>query len=227
MAGKVKAPWEGSTPEEDEAYALSIGFNVEFEADIANQMGPYGQSAIDADRADVWHPKDNRKWTLRGHYMPDDFYLDMKYYKFLEQITGEKVKPDKVVTIGADNATKQIWAHEFRHRYVERKRQKEGKGTEFKADMDLERLNRLWDAYRAQDGWQWEDSVYSWADWLKREKKKKFKYSEAERDLKRELLKNYRDFAEQEALSEWKGVPYKVETDKYAEEFSKRALKWK
>jgi hypothetical protein len=228
MSDKVKAPWEGSTPEEDAAYANAMQFDVEFEAEVANQMGPYGRSAIDASRADVWHPKGKkRRWTLMGHYMPDDFYLDMKYYKLIEQMTGEKVEPDKVVVVGTKNADKRLWAHEFRHRYVERKRQKEGSKTKFKGDMDLERLNRLWDAYLSQDGYQWEDSVFSWADWLRRERGEKVKYSEAESHLKQELLKNYKDFAEQEALADWRGVPYKVETDKYTEKFAKRALKWK
>lgn len=242
---KLKAPWEGSTPQEDADYetALSLG-GAEFEMEIADRMGPYGRRALDWTLSDMivpmgypgGKPGKKRDWTLKGFYTPDDWYMDPEYYGYIEHITGEKLTGDKVYTINPENTNPFIQAHEYRHRFVEKKRRNEGRKTEFmkdvgadESDKGLERRNRLWDAYLAQGKDEWKDQVYWWKDLHKQRTGETIKYDEAERDLKRNLLKHYKDMAHQEALSYWEdyqGVPYKVDTDKYEKDFAKRASKW-
>jgi hypothetical protein len=234
---KIKAPWPNSTREEDRAYALSVGAaDAEFEHEVAGAMGPYGRKALDASRAnmrDIIRRKD-LQWYTKGFYTPDDFYLDKGYYDYIDWKTGEPIVADEVNVIGPDNATPEVWGHEYRHRYVEKKRDKEGSGTEFlrrkitRKEKPAEKINLLWDAFRARGPDAWGKVVNLWRSDLTQNEGRRVTRDQAEMDLRRELNKHKEDLIDQEALSVWQGSPYEIDSIRqlYTDNFYRRVNSW-
>jgi hypothetical protein len=234
---KIKAPWPNSTKEEDEAYArtLSLG-NAEFEHEVADAMGPYGRKALDSSRANLRTvvKRPDLKWTTLGSYIPDDYYLDKGYYDYIKWKTGEPIVADEVNVIGAENTTPEIWAHEYRHRYVEKKRDKEGTGTEFlrkkitRPKKPAEKINLLWDGFRARNSKSWGRAVDLWRSDVRENEGRRLTKEQAEMDLRRELNKYKDDMIEQEALSVWQGSPYEIDSIRqlYTDNFYRRVNSW-
>lgn len=202
------------TREERDAHELSMeAFDADTSMWLGDYMGPYGREALDADKMNVREIV-NRKdleWFIKGFYIPDDFYMDKGYYDYIKWKTGEPVKADEVNVIGAENASEQMWGHEFRHRYVEKERDEKGRQNEFLRDKFTrelkpdEKINLLWDAYRADSKEDWGNVVRYWrSDLMTNEPKRgRFDEAKAEEDLIRVLDKHKEDMIDQEALTQW------------------------
>lgn len=189
------APWEGATPEEDMAYDQQVKFgDMEFESEVAGYMGPYGREALDADRATML-PKGG--WTLLGAHIQPEYGTDPEVKEEFDDYYGKvfdkadvEMEPDMVYAIGPNNANKQIWAHEFLHRY------RHDKGM--KALGGEERFIRLFGAYRASTPDQWIQAVDMWrSQTIKRGES--MSLNEAEKHLKRSLDTWQSDFYRIEA----------------------------
>ena len=189
------APWEGATPEEDMAYDQQVKFgDMEFESEVGNYMGPYGREALDVDRATMMQ---KGGWTVLGLNTAPDINedpelrerLDARYGKVFER-GGVEMEPDMVYAIGPENANKQIWAHEFLHRY------RSDKGMQ--ALGGEERFVRLFGAYRANTPEQWIQAVDMWrSQTIKRGES--MTLQQAEKHLKRTLDTWQSDFYRIEA----------------------------
>lgn len=153
------APWEGATPEEDMAYDQQVKFgDMEFESEVGNYMGPYGREALDVDRATMM---DTGGWTVLGLNTAKDLGTDPEQREAIEKRYGKvfdragiEMEPDMVYAVGPENANKQIWAHEFLHRF------RSDKGM--RALGGEERFVRLFGAYRANTPEQWIQAVDMW-----------------------------------------------------------------
>jgi hypothetical protein len=166
--------------------------DMEFELGVAEQMGPVGRDALDADVAKVVPLESPR--NLRSRAPGTDYYQDagplfgfytkpggdsddmneaLRYQREALEREGGGLLEDHVYAGSGETADDFLWSHEFRHRG--KKHFKEG-------------LNRLWDVYRAP----WEDQeeaimMVSNATGMDEEEVKNF------------LKENLEDFIHQEA----------------------------
>ena len=212
--------------------------DAEFEIEVAEQMGPYGLDALDASKANVREiiNRPDLEWYTKGFYIPEDFYLDRGYYDYIKWKTGEPIVADEVNAIGVENATPEIWGHEFTHAYVEKKRDEEGRKGEFLRDQFTrekkpdEKINLLWDAYRAKDKRQWNNAVGLWRSDLNENERGRgrFDNDRAEEDLRRVLDKHKGSLVDQEAQARSEKVPMEMEDLRrlYRKKYEKRMKSW-
>lgn len=155
MAGKIpKAPWANSTPEQDAAYALSIGMDIDFESEVAAQMGPMGRHKVRAEDATFLGTKES--FNLQGTYLEDDYGVDEDYtnavnrrYRKVAEQAQYPFEANTVYAVHARDANPRIWSHEFRHKYW----------VEDTEDENSEIKNRLFDIYRADSKDEYFDAL--------------------------------------------------------------------
>lgn len=88
-------------------------------------------------------------------------------FDLIRQQTGDYPVDDMIYTLGIENATPRVLAHEVRHRRDDRS----------------EKSNRLYDAAFSQNSDEWFESVKMWQNWRNTQEDKSFTMSEAEEDL--------------------------------------------
>lgn len=156
-----KAPWANSTPEQDAAYALSTGMDIEFEAEIGNYMGPYGRRQIDTDKVDFVQTDDmygSKGKQLLGFYIRPEYDYDEEYKEMIDDHYGEivkgtdtKLKADNIYILDPKAASPHFYAHEWTHDEMREERGEE-RGTD-------EWTTRVWDVWRARDADEFFDAV--------------------------------------------------------------------
>ena len=237
MADKVwKAPWPDATKEENESYAAAIeSMNMEWEIEIADQMGPYGSEFIDADKAAVWGVPPS---SYRAFYAPPKWEkaVGSKYLKQMAKSQGREIEPDSVVVTNPLWADAFTWAHEFRHRAVEtERRERYGESSDplnpagqFLGRMHFEKRNRLWDAYLSRDKKDWKTSVAGWRDYVHHETGTGLTLEDAEADLRKTIEEHKDGLINEEAASKWEGVPMEIDDLRrlYKKGYERRSKTW-
>ena len=155
-------PLDGMTPEERALYEQSVGLgDMEFELQVAEQMGPIGRKALDADKATVVPSPEplpirvnaargtgkDPMWldtagVLNGLYLEQASPLAKERYANQGSLLGGLLD-DQVYAGSTETATDALWAHEFRHR----------------GGIEKEQINRLIDVYRADSPEEAEEAI--------------------------------------------------------------------
>ena len=156
---KHSAPWEGATPEEDDAYNQQVQLgNMEFEGEVARHGGPKIEEYVDADQARLITGIGN--WEAMGTYKPlnagpTDPKGSFKYMlKEMKEKDIEDFEPGIVNAIGASNAQADIWSHEFDHRRYDIK--------DLSHFLGQEKSVTLHQAFRARTSEEWNTAVRVW-----------------------------------------------------------------
>lgn len=132
--------------------ALAAAGSIDFQAEVARRMGPYGRQEIDESRVEmVGEPGQN--YNLRAWYdkvggpLPEGG----RHAQAMELAGKDPVsEPDMIYTLGPKSRSTDVLPHEFRHRHFY---QNFGWPNEEISFEQEERLNRLWDAWRAESAW--------------------------------------------------------------------------
>tara|TARA_R100000306_G_C4367227_1_gene138250 strand:+ start:88 stop:945 length:858 start_codon:yes stop_codon:yes gene_type:complete len=133
--------------------------DIEFMNEVNQAMGPYGSQDIDPSRA-VTVPTGKWRYSIGGLYAPPDEgdwekgrkRREDRYGQIFEG-TGIDITPDTVYAIGGDQAAPRLWAHEFRHRSINKSSP---------LWKDEERWNIIFDAWRARTPEEWQSAIDSW-----------------------------------------------------------------
>ena len=127
----------------------------EFAAQVKPQLGYPYQGALDPKMAHVLETWARNGITLRGFYSPEGSKTVGKFVDELNPYLKEdaNVQPGHVYTIAPGGNTKDVFAHEFRHKALGRV-----ENEEF--------YNRLMDAYYADSPKAWDKAVNGYGQWL-------------------------------------------------------------